>query len=87
MSSNIESVVSAEMDVFGGTTDHTAVFKVLSSQSCRYLIYYFLAASDASVSIEDVVTGIQTLAAHDLFFGSFPNRFKLRWSSFSKSKS
>jgi hypothetical protein len=65
MSSNIESVVSAETDVFGGTTAHTAVFKVLSLQSCRYLIYYFLAASDSSVPIEDVVTGIQTLAAHE----------------------
>ncbi|KYH23751.1 hypothetical protein HAPAU_38300 [Halalkalicoccus paucihalophilus] len=54
-----------EQDVFGGTTAHTAVFKTLSFQSCRYLIYYFLVASDSSVPIEDVVTGIQTLAAHE----------------------
>ncbi|WP_162147997.1 DUF7344 domain-containing protein [Halalkalicoccus jeotgali] len=65
MSSNIESVVPAERDVFGGTTAHTAVFKTLSFQSCRYTIYYFLATSDSSVSIEDLVTGIQTLAAHE----------------------
>lgn len=65
MSNNIESAVPAETDVFGGTTAHTAVFGVLSSQSCRYIMYYFLAASDATVPIEDLVTGIQTLAAHE----------------------
>ncbi|MDL5362611.1 hypothetical protein [Halalkalicoccus sp. NIPERK01] len=65
MSSDIESVVSSERDVFGGATAHSAVFEALSSQSCRYIIYYFLAASDSSISIRELVTGIQTLAAHE----------------------
>lgn len=65
MSNNIESIVPAEMTVFGRTTAHTAVFKVLSLQSCRYIIYYFLVASESSVPIEDLVTGIQTLVSHN----------------------
>lgn len=65
MSSNIESVVPAETAVFGRTTAHTTVFKVLSLRSCRYIIYYFVATSESSVSIEDLVTGIQTLVGYE----------------------
>ncbi|KYH24172.1 hypothetical protein HAPAU_38150 [Halalkalicoccus paucihalophilus] len=65
MSSNIDAVVPCDTDVFGGTTAHTAVFKTLASRSCRYVIYYFLATSDSSSSIEDVVAGIQTLASQE----------------------
>jgi hypothetical protein len=62
MSSKIDAVVPREADVFGGTTAHTPVFKTLASRSCRYVIYYFLAASDTTVSVADLVTGVQTLA-------------------------
>lgn len=62
MSSQIDAVVPPETDVFGGTTAHTPLFKTLASRSCRYVIYYFLAASDDAVSVPELVTGIQTLA-------------------------
>ncbi|WP_157078528.1 DUF7344 domain-containing protein [Halalkalicoccus paucihalophilus] len=65
MSSNIDAVVPCDTDVFGGTTAHTAVFKTLASRSCRYVIYYFLATSASSSSVEDVAAGIQTLASQE----------------------
>jgi hypothetical protein len=65
MSSNIDAVVPCETDVFGGTTAHTSLFQTLASRSCRYVIYYFLATSDSTSSIEDVVAGIQTLASQE----------------------
>lgn len=65
MSSNIDAVVPCDTDVFGGTAAHTSLFTTLASRSCRYVIYYFLAASDSTSSVEQLVTGIQTLASHE----------------------
>lgn len=65
MSSNIDTVVPCDTDVFGWTAAHTSLFTTLASRSCRYVIYYFLAASDPTSSVEELVTGIQTLAGYE----------------------
>lgn len=63
MSDVIDTIGSSENDVFGGTAGHTQLFTLLASQSCRYLIYYFSVVSTPDALLEDLVTGIQTLAA------------------------
>jgi hypothetical protein len=65
MSSTIDIVVPCDSDVFGGTAAHTLLFKTLASRSCRYVIYHFLVTAESnSCSVEQLVTGIQTLAGH-----------------------
>jgi hypothetical protein len=77
MSSQIDAVVPCDTDVFGGTTEHTLVFKTLSSRSCRYVIYHFLAASNNAVSVTELVTGVQTLAGHQSRQSAVLDRRKL----------
>lgn len=79
MSNPIDIVVPCDTDIFGGTAAHTLLFKTLASRSCRYIIYHFLVTADSnSCSVEELVTGIQTLARHQSKQSSVINSTKLK---------
>ena len=79
MSNTIDIVVPCDTDVFGGTAAHTLLFKTLASRSCRYVIYHFLVTAEStSCSVEQLVTGIQTLAGHQSEQSSMIDGTKLK---------
>ena len=50
--------------IFGAPPYHSQLFAVLSVQSCRYLIYYFLSLPKDTIGVDDLGNGIQLIATH-----------------------
>ena len=64
MTDYIDTVQPTEAEVFGGVPYHSKLFRVLSSQSCRYTIYYFLASEEPSSAIGDLLSGVQCILGY-----------------------
>lgn len=64
MTERIDTVQPTEAEVFGNVSYHSQLFRVLSSQSCRYTLYYFLANEDSVSTMDDLLAGVQCILRH-----------------------
>lgn len=64
MNDRVDTISPTDGAVFGTMAYHSRLFRLLSSQSCRYTLYYFLASQHPSATLEDLTEGIRCIAGH-----------------------
>lgn len=63
MNLNIEHIPSLDADALAELSFHSRLFLTLSAPTCRYAIYYFVAHEESTATSDELVAGIQTIAA------------------------